>query len=145
MRIKYINIPFSLAMLLFFAASVSSQSGGIFSITESVVTSGGGQNLTAGIFSLDYTLGQVVAGTGASGGVYDITPGFWPDSAPSATPSGSPTPPPTITGTVTYGNALSGPSPRFVSHVLLSGAGSPAVSTFSDFPGGDYSLTGFGE
>lgn len=51
---------------------------------------------------------------------------------------------PTISGTITYGNAIGSPNPRFVSNVLLSGLGSPSVSAPSDFPGGNYSLTGFG-
>ena len=51
---------------------------------------------------------------------------------------------PTITGTITYGNAVGSPMPRFVSSVLLSGSGSIPVSTLSDFPGGTYSLNGFG-
>lgn len=52
---------------------------------------------------------------------------------------------PTVSGTITYGNALGNPAPpRFVSGVLLSGSGAPDVSTTSVFPGGTYSLTGFG-
>jgi hypothetical protein len=51
---------------------------------------------------------------------------------------------PTISGTITYGNAIGNPSPRFVSNVLLGGIGSTNVSTTSDFPGGVYILTGFG-
>jgi len=62
--------------------------------------------------------------------------------APS--PTSTPTPSIAITGTITYGNAAGSPNPRFVSNVLLSGAGSPNVSTSSDFPGGDYLLSGFG-
>ncbi len=49
-----------------------------------------------------------------------------------------------ISGTVTYGNAIGSPNPRFVSNVLLSGVGSANVSTTSGFPGGGYSLAGFG-
>jgi len=51
---------------------------------------------------------------------------------------------PTIAGTVTYGNAIGAPTPRFVSNVLLSGTGSVPVSVFSSFPSGTYSLSGFG-
>ena len=51
---------------------------------------------------------------------------------------------PSVSGTITYGNAIGGTSPRFVSNVLLSGAGLPDVSATSDFPGGVYSLSGFG-
>jgi len=52
---------------------------------------------------------------------------------------------PSVSGTITYGNALGNPAPpRFVSNVLLSGTGAPDVSTTSGFPGGTYSLSGFG-
>ena len=51
---------------------------------------------------------------------------------------------PTITGTVTYGNAIGAPTPRFVSNVLLSGAGATSPSALTGFPNGDYALTGFG-
>lgn len=51
---------------------------------------------------------------------------------------------PSISGTITYGNAIGSPMPRFVSNVLLSGIGTPDVSATSEFPGGTYSLTGFG-
>ena len=51
---------------------------------------------------------------------------------------------PSISGTITYGNAISGPPPpRFVSNVLLSGVGSPNVSALTDGFGA-YTLTGFG-
>jgi len=61
----------------------------------------------------------------------------------TATPT--PTAPTSISGTVTYGNAISGPTPpRFVSNVTINGAGSPDVSTTTSFPGGTYSLSGFG-
>ncbi|MFN0278898.1 MAG: cohesin domain-containing protein [Pyrinomonadaceae bacterium] len=53
-----------------------------------------------------------------------------------------------ITGTITYGNALGNPAPpRFISNVLISGSGSPNVSTTTNSPGaaaGQYTLTGFG-
>lgn len=52
--------------------------------------------------------------------------------------------PVTISGTISYGNAIGAPTPRFVSNVLLSGAGSVPVSAFSSFPSGTYSLSGFG-
>jgi hypothetical protein len=52
-----------------------------------------------------------------------------------------------ISGTVTYGNAIGAPSPRYVSNVTVTGAGSPTVMTTTNAPGptaGQYSLTGFG-
>jgi hypothetical protein len=57
------------------------------------------------------------------------------------------TPGPAISGTVTYGNAIGAPTPRFVSNVLLTAAGSPTVMTTTAGPGpcaGTYGLTGFG-
>ncbi|MBK8467519.1 MAG: hypothetical protein IPL32_17010 [Chloracidobacterium sp.] len=70
-----------------------------------------------------------------------------PTSTATATSTNTPTPTPTvaavISGTVTYGNAIPAAT-RFVSNVLISGAGSPNVSTTTSFPGGTYSLTGFG-
>jgi len=65
-----------------------------------------------------------------------------PSNTPTATPTGSGTP--SISGTITYGNAVGSPNPRFVSGVLLSAVGSVNVSTTSDFPNGNYVLTGFG-
>ena len=142
MKIK--DLTFAAFLFIFLSIAAQAQTGGIFSITQSVVAGGGGQNVTGGIFTADYTTGQAVAGGTASGAPYDIAHGFWADSAPSSTP----TPSVTITGIVTYGNAVSGPTPpRFVSNVLISGAGSPAVSVFTGAPGpnaGTYSLTGFG-
>ena len=62
-----------------------------------------------------------------------------------STPTSTPTPAgtPSITGTVTYANAIGAPVPRPVSGVLVSGAGSPPVSSTTD-GSGTYSLTGFG-
>ena len=51
---------------------------------------------------------------------------------------------PSVSGTITYGNTITGPPPPFVSNVLLTGSGLVPVSATSDFPGGTYSLTGFG-
>ena len=50
---------------------------------------------------------------------------------------------PVITGTITYGNAVGSPTPRFVSGVLLSAAGSPNVSATTS-TAGTYTLGGFG-
>lgn len=50
----------------------------------------------------------------------------------------------TISGTVTYGNVSAPPAPRHVPGVLISGAGSPLVSTMSVWPAGGYALNGFG-
>lgn len=69
-----------------------------------------------------------------------------PTNTPTDTPTNTPTATPltVISGAVTYGNAIGSPNPRFVSNVLLSGEGLPNVLTTTDFPSGNYSLTGFG-
>ncbi|MBK8467518.1 MAG: VCBS repeat-containing protein [Chloracidobacterium sp.] len=67
--------------------------------------------------------------------------------AASPTPTATSTPQPAINGTVTYGNAIGNPNPRFVSNVFISGSGSSAVSTTTTPPGvgaGTYLLSGFG-
>jgi len=72
--------------------------------------------------------------TDADGNSSEFTPAV--SSAPSA-----------ISGMITYGNAIGSPSPRFVSNVLISGAGSTNVSTTTAAPGaiaGQYTLMGFG-
>lgn len=60
----------------------------------------------------------------------------------TATPTATETP--SLNGTITYGNAIGAPTPRFVSNVTLTGNGAPTVSTVSSFPDGTYSLTSFG-
>lgn len=64
-------------VLLLLAASVSAQSGGDFTITQSVIAGGGGQQSTAGTFSLDGTVGQAVAGNASTGSPFAVTAGFW--------------------------------------------------------------------
>jgi serine protease AprX len=63
-----------------------------------------------------------------------------PNNSPTATPTPASA---TISGTVTYGNAVGSPATRFVSNVLVNGAGSPPVSGMTD-ASGDYLLSGFG-
>jgi hypothetical protein len=60
------------------------QSGGSFSITQSVIA-GGGQNSSGGAFALNGTIGQPVAGVTSSGGVFSQSGGFWiSDLSPTA-------------------------------------------------------------
>lgn len=81
------------------------------------------------------------------------TPTFTPTSTATntATPSNTPTPTFTPTpsfsigGTVTYGNSSGAPGPRYVSNVQVNAAGSPNVSTTTDFPGGNYTLSSLGD
>ena len=74
-----------------------------------------------------------------------VAGGVCSSPTPTNTPTNTPTPPgsTTITGTGTYGNAIPAAT-RFVSNVLLSGAGSVNVSAVTGFPDGTYSLSGFG-
>ena len=74
------------------------------------------------------------------------TPSSTATNTATATNTSTPTPTPMyeITGTVTYGNAIGAPAaPRFVPNVLISAAGSPAVSDTTT-GSGTYLLTGFG-
>jgi hypothetical protein len=51
--------------------------GGGYTVPQSVVAGGGGQNSTGGAYSLDGTIGQAAAGTAMSGGDYLQAGGFW--------------------------------------------------------------------
>ena len=75
---------------------------------------------------------------------YTLTVTPCPEVAPSASPTPTGTPSGSISGTVTYGNAIGSPTTRTISNVLVSGAGSPSVSTTTAFPTGAYVLDGFG-
>jgi uncharacterized delta-60 repeat protein len=66
-----------------------------------------------------------------------------PTNTPTATPTSSGTP--SISGTITYFNAIGAPTPRFVSNVTLTAEGSPTIFATTDFPNGNYTLTGFGQ
>ncbi|MEQ1606742.1 MAG: carboxypeptidase-like regulatory domain-containing protein [Pyrinomonadaceae bacterium] len=71
-----------LVSLLVAVASLSAfaQSGGIFEIKKSVIAGGGG-NSVGGIFELDGTIGQSLAGVSSTGGEFQLTGGFWGGSA----------------------------------------------------------------
>lgn len=66
-----------IALLFLFAAGVFGQNGGIYEITEAVVASGGGQNSAGGVFSLDSTTGQSLAGNALNHAPFAVTSGFW--------------------------------------------------------------------
>ena len=63
--------------LFILAANILAQSGGNFTIQQSVIAGGGGQNSTGGTFSVDGTVGQAAAGGGLSGGSFSVSSGFW--------------------------------------------------------------------
>ena len=84
----------------------------------------------------DWTLAEPSAVNGTP------TPTATNTATPTATATSTPNDP-AISGTITYGNAIGAPTPRFVSGVLLTGVGSPNVSATSHTDG-TYSLSGFG-
>lgn len=62
--------------VIFLAANAEPQTGGDFTITQSVIA-GGGQNSAGGSFALDGTIGQSIAGNASTGSPFAITSGFW--------------------------------------------------------------------
>jgi hypothetical protein len=62
------------------SVSVGGQTGGVFTITKSVISGGGGRS-TGGTFTLDGTIGQPIAGTSSTGGTFDLKGGFWTPSS----------------------------------------------------------------
>jgi autotransporter-associated beta strand protein len=77
------------------------------------------------------------------------TPTFTPTATQTSTPgpTSTGTPMGIINGTVSYGNAIGLPFPRFVSNVTITGQGSPTIVTTTAAPGGaagQYTLMGFG-
>jgi hypothetical protein len=74
MKIK--NIITAWLALLFLAASAAAQTGGSFTITQSVLA-GGGQSATGDNFRLDGTIGQSLAGNALNNAPFAVTSGFW--------------------------------------------------------------------
>lgn len=56
--------------------SVTAQSGGPYQITRSVIGGGGGAS-SGGSFDLQGTIGESVAGTTSTGGMFTVGGGFW--------------------------------------------------------------------
>lgn len=137
MRLR--NLKFLAAVLIVgYPISVLPQTGGTFDLSHSVIATGGGSNSTGGQFQVDGTAGQGFAGTVSNAATFDVHGGFWFQNKTSA-------PGAQIAGTVTYGNAAV--PPKYISHVLVTGTGSPDVFAFTSAPGptsGQYTLTGFG-
>ena len=63
-------------MNFYFTNRAQAQTGGTFTITKSVIAGGGGQ-ATGGVFLLDGTIGQSLAGTTSAGGTFELGSGFW--------------------------------------------------------------------
>jgi hypothetical protein len=64
------------AWLILSVASISAQSGGNYTITQSVVTGGGGPG-GGGTIAFNGTAGQPAAGASSSGGGFSVRGGFW--------------------------------------------------------------------
>jgi len=116
-------------------------------ITTGTQTCGGTPSTQIPNNSFGYGRVDVLAAVNAAGGSTPTatnTPTSTPTNAPTATATNTPTPSAAaISGTVIYGNAIGAPATRFISNVLLSGAGSTPVSTTTTTLG-TYSLSGFG-
>lgn len=74
---KYGIIIKIIATIIFLTTNISAQTGGDFTITQSVVASGGGQNSAGGAFAVDGTIGQSVAGGRIGNTPFFLTSGFW--------------------------------------------------------------------
>ncbi len=57
--------------------AIFAQSGGTYTITQSVVASGGATGSAGGAYKVDGTAGQAAAGTNVSGSSYAVSGGFW--------------------------------------------------------------------
>ena len=79
---KKFNSIISLLISLCLCVTVIAQSGGTFSITQSVVASGGGQ-ASGGAFNVTGTAGQALAGTLSNGEPFNVRGGFWQNSSSS--------------------------------------------------------------
>jgi hypothetical protein len=84
MNIQKIKVKAALTIIFALSAIVPAQSGGVFAITQSVISMGGPPS-TNGVSALDNTIGQPVAGMSAAGGPFAVRGGFWtPVFAPTA-------------------------------------------------------------
>jgi len=77
-------------LFLMLVSTLEAQTGGDFTITQSVIAGGGGQNSAGGAFAVDGTIGQSVAGGAIGNTPFTVTSGFWNFSplAPTAANAG---------------------------------------------------------
>lgn len=87
---KRLSLIKSIFVFLLLVSTLEAQTGGDFTITQSVVASGGGQNSAGGTFAVDGTIGQSVAGRAIGNPPFSLTSGFWNFSplAPTAANGG---------------------------------------------------------
>ncbi len=121
-----------IVFLIFFAVNIHAQSGGDFTITQSVIAGGGGQNAAAGTFSLDGTIGQPVAGRAIRGSTFAVTSGFW-----NFTPLGPTAAQVSVSGQVRTAGGLGIPNAVLT---IMSQDGSTRTALSSSF--GYYSFEG---
>ena len=84
MKNHKIKFMATLSLYCVLAGIAAAQSGGTFTITQSVIANGGGQS-SGGTFDVTGTNGQSVAGTNSTGAPFSLQGGFWqPQFAPTA-------------------------------------------------------------
>lgn len=72
-------------LILLAACCTAAQTGGTYSITESVIAAGGTQAASGGGYVMQGTIGQSAAGMQSSGGQFSVRGGFWSEAfAPTA-------------------------------------------------------------
>ena len=77
------SISIACVFILLATLPILAQSGGTFSIEKSVIAGGGGRT-AGGIFTLDGTIGQPLAGGQSTGGSFTLLSGFWASDTNSA-------------------------------------------------------------
>ncbi|MDQ4122848.1 MAG: carboxypeptidase regulatory-like domain-containing protein [Acidobacteriota bacterium] len=134
MKSKFLIILSILMATCLFTSVAAAQSGGNYTIMQSVIAGGGGSS-SGGNYAVTGTVGQPAAGTTSGGGAYSLAGGFW-----SAAPAGTIK----ISGTITLnGNPMQGVT------VTLSGSASGTTTTNSSgyyeflnlLSGGTYTVT----
>ena len=79
-QIRLTTICFTAALIFCaVATTVTAQvaTGGSYTLNQSVIASGGGQNSAGGNFTLDGTAGQTVVGTRSTNVPFSVAGGFW--------------------------------------------------------------------
>ena len=125
MKNKALLILSILLATCLFSSVAAAQTGGNYTITQSVIAGGGGTSSSGNTFSVTGTAGQAAAGAVSSGGDFSLAGGFW-----TAAPAGTIV----IRGNITKnGSALQGAT------ITLSGSASGSTTTDGS---GYYEFTG---
>jgi len=94
-------------LFLLLAVPVTSQTGGTFTMTQAVISNGGGTT-SGGVFSVLGTTGQTAVGIDPSGNQFGLHGGFW-------SPANSPT-----AANVSIGGRVSTPSDQGITNVEMT-------------------------